>query len=277
MKFREWPLVLFTILGQAAAGTAVFLVLPLYLYPQWTFIRGLDRLRLAAPLAIVGLLGTAALFSLLHLGRPARAIRALSGSSSSWLSREILAELIFGAASAGLAVLAWKMPRSSAGMALSVLVVAEAGAFIYTMARIYTIAAVPAWFSPATLLSFASTCLVMGSLIGTILTGSIGQPLGLDQIRFYDGLVGITLIVIGAAFLVALFYAPRFGLLARKEPFPAVPPPRGLTAAQGVRLVLLATAFGWMAFGTGYGPVLAAAFLSEVIGRFVFYSLPAGL
>jgi DMSO reductase anchor subunit len=124
MKLREWPLVLFTVLGQAAAGAALFLVLPLFIFPDWAAIRGVDRLRIAGPAAIVVMLGAAVVFSLFHLGRPQRAFRALAKSGSSWLSREITAEMIFGVASAGLAVLAWKMPRSAAATTLSVLVVA---------------------------------------------------------------------------------------------------------------------------------------------------------
>jgi anaerobic dimethyl sulfoxide reductase subunit C (anchor subunit) len=284
MKLREWPLVLFTVLGQAAVGTAMFLILPLYIFPNWTYIRSMDGLRLTAPLAIIVLLGAAVLFSLLHLGNPGRAYRALAKSGSSWLSREILAELIFGAAAAALAVLAWKMPRSAAGLTLSVLVVAEAGAFVYSMARIYTIAAVPLWFSPATPVAFVSTSLVLGSLVGAVLSGMAGAPLEPDQARFHAGLTTAALIALGAAFMIAVLYAPRFGIWAKRESFPVVAPARGLAVVHAFRLILLAAALGlaipavstpssdpWIAAS------LAVAFVSEVLGRFVFYSLPAGL
>jgi len=284
MKLREWPLVLFTVLGQAAVGTAMFLILPLYIFPNWTYIRSMDGLRLAAPLAIIVLLGAAVLLSLLHLGNPGRAFRALAKSGSSWLSREILAELIFGAAAAALAVLAWKMPRSAAGLTLSILVVAEAGAFVYSMARIYTITAVPLWFSPATPVAFVSTSLVLGSLIGAVLSGTVGSPLGPDQIRFHFALVTVSLIGLAAALLAAVLYVPRFGIWAKKESFPVVAPARGLAVVHAIRLILLAAAVGlavpavstpssdpWIAAS------LAVAFVSEVLGRFVFYSLPAGL
>ena len=204
MKLREWPLVLFTVLGQAAAGIALCLVLPLYIFPNWTYIRGLDGVRLAAPLAIVVLLGAAVLLSLFHLGNPGRAYRALAKSGSSWLSREIAAEMIFGAASAVLCVLTWKMPRSAAGLTLSVLVVAEAGAFVYSMSRIYTIAAVPLWFSPATHVAFVSTSLVLGSLIGAILSGTVGAPLGPDQARFHAGLTTAALVALIVVFVIAI-------------------------------------------------------------------------
>lgn len=276
MKLREWPLVFFTVLGQAAAGAAFFLVLPLFIFPDWAAIRGVDGLRLAGPAAVVALLGAAAVFSLFHLGRPQRAFRALAKSGSSWLSREITAELIFGVSSAALAVLTWKMPRSAASITLSVLVVAEAGAFIYSMARIYTIAAVPVWFSPATPVSFISTTLVLGSLIGAILSGTIGTP-GLDQSRFHTGLAGAAVITLGAAFVAAVLYAPRFGIFARKEPFPVAPPVQGLAFVQALRLALLGLALAFVGFGSAFVPALAVAFVSEILGRFVFYSLPAGL
>jgi DMSO reductase anchor subunit len=275
MKLREWPLVLFTLLGQAAVGAALFLVLPLYIFPDWSAIRSVDTLRIAGPAAVVLLLGAAAVFSLFHLGRPQRAFKALAKSGSSWLSREILAEMIFGIAAAILAVLSWKMPRSSASITLSVLVVAEAGAFLYSMARIYTIKAVPIWYSPATPVSFASTALVLGSLIGAILSGIVGTP-GLDQARFNTGLASAALITLGAAFVIAVLYAPRFGIFARKEPFPVAPPVRGLALVQVLRLVLLGLALALVGFSSALVPALAAAFVSEVLGRFVFYSLPAG-
>ncbi len=284
MKLREWPLVLFTVLGQAAAGVAVCLVLPLSIFPNWTYIRGLDGLRLAAPLAICVLLGAAVLLSLLHLGNPGRAFRALARSGSSWLSREILAELIFGAAAAALAVLAWKIPRSAAGLTLSVLVVAEAGAFVYSMSRIYTIAAVPLWFSPATPVAFVSTSLVLGALIGSVLSGTVGAPLGPDQIRFHLAVVTVSLIGLAAALLAAVLYTPRFGIWAKKESFPVVAPTRGLAVVHAFRLILLAAALGLAVLAVStpssdpwIAAALAVAFVSEVLSRFVFYSLPAGL
>ena len=275
MKLREWPLVLFTVLGQAAAGAALFLVLPLYIFPDWSAIRSVDALRIAGPAAVVVLLGAAAVFSLFHLGRPQRAFKALAKSGSSWLSREITAEMIFGIAAAALAVLSWKMPRSSASITLSVLVVAEAAAFLYSMARIYTIKAVPVWYSPATPVSFASTALVLGSLIGAILSGIVGTP-GLDQARFHSGLASAALIALGAAFVIAVLYAPRFGIFARKEPFPVAPPARGLALVQAVRLALLGLSLALVGFGSVLVPALALAFISEILGRFVFYSLPSG-
>jgi DMSO reductase anchor subunit len=80
MKLREWPLVLFTVLGQAAAGAALFLVLPLYIFPDWSAIRSVDALRIAGPAAVVVLLGAAAVFSLFHLA-------ARSGRSRPWPNR----------------------------------------------------------------------------------------------------------------------------------------------------------------------------------------------
>jgi DMSO reductase anchor subunit len=275
MKLREWPLVLFAVLGQAAAGAALFLVLPLFIFPDWSAIRSVDTLRVAGPAAIVVLLGPAAVFSLFHLGRPRRAFKALAKSGSSWLSREITAEMIFGIASAALAVLSWKMPRSAASITLSVLVVAEAGAFLYSMARIYTIKAVPVWYSPATPVSFASTALVLGSLIGAILSGIVGTP-GLDQARFHSGLASAALITLGAAFVSAVLYAPRFGFFARKEPFPVATPVRGLALVQILRLALLGLALALVGFSSALVPALAVAFVSEILGRFVFYSLPSG-
>jgi MFS family permease len=123
--------------------------------------------------------------------------------------------------------------------------------------------------------SFASTALVLGSLIGAILSGMVGTP-GPDQARFHSGLANTALITLGAAFVIAVLYAPRFGILARKEPFPVAPPVRGLALIQAMRLALLGLALALVGFGAALVPALAAAFISEILGRFVFYSLPAG-
>ncbi len=284
MRAREWPLVFFTVLGQAAAGAAFFLVFPLYFLPHGAALRAMDALRLAGPLAVVALLGAAVIVSLFHLGRPDRAYRALAKPGASWLSREIVSELVFGAASAGLAIVAWKTPHSAAGPILSVFAAAGAGAFVYSMARIYTIAAVPVWFSPSTSVSFVSTTLVLGSLIATVFSATPGAPAGPDQARFHTGLTTAALIALGAAFVTAILYAPRFGIWAEKESCPVVAPARGLALAQAIRLVLLAAALG-LAVPAASAPssapwiaaALAVAFVSEILGRFVFYSLPAGL
>lgn len=84
----EWPLILFTVLGQIAIGIILMLWwlehdhrLDTKLFKQGVHVSG-------------GLLILALLASLFHLGHPGAAYRALAHLGSSWLSREILLFLL---------------------------------------------------------------------------------------------------------------------------------------------------------------------------------------
>ncbi len=125
---------------------------------------------LTAPLLLVGvLLLAAALVSLAHLGSPRRAWRALGNLGSSWLSREILFLMLFGAGWAAFALL------ETGGLAGSVAMGAVGGtagalglALLWTMARLYRLPAVPSWNTPLTPASFFLTAGSLGAL-GTAL------------------------------------------------------------------------------------------------------------
>ncbi|MCH5277445.1 MAG: dimethyl sulfoxide reductase anchor subunit [Desulfovibrionaceae bacterium] len=76
----EWPLILFTVLTQLAAGLAVFLALRgRASRPGWLLVFAAGALGLIA--------------SMFHLGQPWRAASALGGLGTSWLSAE---GLLFG-------------------------------------------------------------------------------------------------------------------------------------------------------------------------------------
>ncbi len=96
----------------------------------------------------------------LHLGRPAFAYRAIRNWRRSWLSREILGLSAFaGAASAYAAALFLDLPfRAVLGGGAA----AAGMAGVYCSARIYMVAARPAWNLGATLAGFYLTCAVLG-------------------------------------------------------------------------------------------------------------------
>ncbi|TGE33746.1 DmsC/YnfH family molybdoenzyme membrane anchor subunit [Desulfosporosinus sp. Sb-LF] len=85
----EWPLILFTVLGQIAVGIILML---------WWLDRSRDHLNtklFKQGVNVSGiLLALALLASLFHLGHPEAAYRALAHLGSSWLSREILLFLL---------------------------------------------------------------------------------------------------------------------------------------------------------------------------------------
>lgn len=152
----EWPLIIFTVLGEAAVGILLALwwldrtPLPIKVYKKATLTSGI-------------LLALALVASLAHLGHPEAAYRAVSHLSTSWLSREILFFLLTAAA--------WfylfsqiRRPegkrRAAAGIAglLGLL-------GILSSAMIYVLPRVPAWYNAQTPLFFLLTTGLLGGLI----------------------------------------------------------------------------------------------------------------
>ncbi len=147
-----WSLVVFTILGQAAAG--IMMLSPFMCRTQDT--------RLHAGTAIV-LLAAGALMSLGHLGDPLISFLTISNIGASWLSREIVSLGLFGAATLGFFILRAGWLHWLAGL-LGLL-------FVIVMGNVYVIPAVHFWHSQLTVLSFVSTALLLGA--GTALLLSI--------------------------------------------------------------------------------------------------------
>jgi formate dehydrogenase iron-sulfur subunit len=148
----HWPLVWLTLLTQAAVGASL------------TADDAAGRLT-AAVLAAVALA-----VSLLHLGRPLHAWKALRNLRRSWLSREVA---LFGAYG-GLAGLAVGSPAARALAA----VVGAAG--VYASGRLYMVPGRPAWCSPLTLARFGATAVALGGLVtGHPMVGVVGVIAGL--------------------------------------------------------------------------------------------------
>lgn len=158
----HWPLVFMLVLTQLSAGAfAVLSVLDvLGVGGHWRALLG--------ALALAGVsLGTASL----HLGRPIYAWRALQGLKRSWLSREVLSLSIF----AGLATAyaAGRFLPLAAEPALGISTVLCGFAGVFCSARIYMVAARPAWFSRYTLAEFFSTASFLGPLFVWALDASV--------------------------------------------------------------------------------------------------------
>ena len=150
------PLVFMLVFTQLAVGA--FLCLPIFQITGFAAI--------VAPLA-VALLSLSS--SMLHLGRPIHAYRALKMWRRSWLSREVLAFSLFAGAAtacAGLTFLGWPARLAEAATALLGLSGITASAFIYL------VPARPAWNSRHTLLDFHLTAWLLGPLF----LAALGAP-----------------------------------------------------------------------------------------------------
>ncbi len=170
-KSSELPLVIFTVLSQMAVGA--FIVLGALSgwaaqksvwaaqYGNWLVMaRGFTL----SPLLVTGgVFGVGMLASLLHLGRPLRAYRALFHLLTSWLSREILSVGLFGA---GLVVFLFIPPAFISLLWVVYGLTALAGlALIFCMAKVYRLSSLPFWNSWRTTASFYLTAGLLGLLL----------------------------------------------------------------------------------------------------------------
>jgi DMSO reductase anchor subunit len=280
---KEWPLAAFSILGQTATGTFVVFHLPFLVRRSlpgsgWRFTW-------IATLVLVALItGLAALVSFFHIRHPLRARRALCNLRTSWLSREILFELLFG----GLVVLegwlAYAKPASRASLWPVIAAASLAGAlFILSMTRIYMLPGLPVWRSAYTPLSFVLTTLVLGAVTTEVIVRGFAGPGAFDI-----SLTAAALLLVAAEVLLAVVLAPRHGLRGVR-PGPSLRPtddsPQRFHRARIVLLALgsaglaadLATGGNDIMNERGLGPALVLAFMfilaGEIAGRFHFYGL----
>ena len=108
--WHEWPLVLFTVLGQSVAGAIIVSGL------GWLSLNNNSeaRQRLVRGMFFIWLImGIGFLASIIHLGSPLRALNALNRVGSSALSNEIASGALFFAVGGfwWLVTILGKMPR----------------------------------------------------------------------------------------------------------------------------------------------------------------------
>ena len=148
-----WSIIFFTSvsgLGLGLAGWIVLGILDLSRFVHLLFVSGFT----------FGLIGASLLSSLLHLGHPERAWRALSQWRSSWLSREgVLAVLVLAALSAWfLSTFLGSVPPLWAKVVLIALITAT----VYATSMIYaSLRTVACWHHPLT-----PVCYIMFSVSG---------------------------------------------------------------------------------------------------------------
>lgn len=167
MGWHEWPLMLFTVLGQCAVGG--FIVLALVLLcgkadeaQRKSIHRGMFFIWL--------LMGIAFIASMMHLGSPMRAFNSLNRVGASGLSNEIAlgsAFFVIGGFYWLIAILG-KMP-AALGKLWLVIGIISGLAFVYGMCRVYQIETVPTWHNGYTTLNFFLTMLIGGPLLGYML------------------------------------------------------------------------------------------------------------
>jgi DMSO reductase iron-sulfur subunit len=225
----HWPLISLLIASQMAVGAF------------GTFaVTGTESA--FAVVTAFAVLATGLTASLLHLGRPVHAWRALKMWHRSWLSREVLVFSIcagFAQAACAAAVLGLPFVRE-----LSTLTAVAGCLGIYSSARIYLVPARPAWNRWWTPVEFFGTA----SLLGPMLAGySEATPF------VAMGLVGVQVHKLGSTSASEELELQQTSQLLRSE--------MSWLVRARIAMLLLIAAF----------PALPLAILAEVIGRYLFF------
>ena len=232
----ELPLVAFTLLGQMAAGMAAFGLFSGPLSPLLLVTLG-------------GLICLAGLASLLHLGAPRNAWRAVVHLKKSWLSREILMFSLFGAS--------WLVALRMPGMGKLPLVLCGIG-LIVSMAYVYRLRSIPAWDTNRTLLAFIASAVSLGGL-------------GLKILHNSGGFAGLGDMFLLLPVIVALGGAAALSLGEHNQVYQTVRSIRlsliGLSLAGVLTMLIIPDPAGrWITV-----PIFILALIEEILGRWLFY------
>jgi anaerobic dimethyl sulfoxide reductase subunit C (anchor subunit) len=165
MELRQWALIFFTILAQMSVGAFWVLGILHYYAARKAGVKEADRMSDRSLLAIITVLALGMLASLLHLGSPFSAYKAVTNLSTSWLSREILFGVLFLIFGALYALMQWRKIGTVALRNVIAWIAALVGVgLVYNMSRVYMLYSQPAWNSPVTPISFFVTTLLLGAL-----------------------------------------------------------------------------------------------------------------
>lgn len=299
---HEWPLMVFSMAIMLAAGCSLALLI--VRYSSRAHHQGIahesheEATRwLRVPLAAIGIIAGAGLMvSTLHLGAPLNAIRTLSNLGQSWLSREILAGLLFMGLWA-VTIYAHFHPAASSRLRSGSMVglVVAGLLLIWTLAGVYMLPARSTWNTWLTPLSFYMTTLLLGVAAVAAFIEYRPPPVphqtaeGMDtrntaDYRAREGqpaiLLSIGLAVIVAQVVVALLH-PVSAAITETGAGTILLTVRTLlllAAALTITWVLTRSAFGYGSAQRRRWALLILAMLlvSESMGRWLFYAAGGG-
>ncbi|MBJ8958057.1 dimethyl sulfoxide reductase anchor subunit family protein [Citrobacter youngae] len=270
--WHEWPLVLFTVLGQCVAGALIVSGL------GWVAAKDdVVRQRIVRSMFFLWLvMGIAFLASVMHLGSPLRAFNSLNRVGESALSNEIASGSLFFAVGGlwWLVAFLGKMPAALGKIWLLVSMLLGV-VFVWAMTNVYQIDTVPTWYNGYTTVAFFMTMLLSGPLFAALLLRAAGVPFNANV---FAGISVLALLVsAGVIVLQGLSLGPIHSSVQFAN---ALVPDYG--RLQVWRIVLLAAGLGcWIcplirrknphAAGLTLGLILVLA--GEIIGRGLFYGL----
>lgn len=242
MNIQDFALITFTILMQLSVGAFVVLAFARLYATRKANVNEADRLTDRAlywivPIVILGLLA-----SLLHLGDPLGAYRAINNFATSWLSREIAFGVGFTVLAVVYAFLQWRKLFSIGLRNVLAWITALVGlGLVYVMGNVYLLDAQPAWNTWVTPASFFLTTFLLGTLaVGAVFVANYASvkrrepehaktQLGLvrDMVRW---IVVVAVILLGIQLVILPLYLATLGA--------------GSTAAAATAALLIGP-FGW--------------------------------
>lgn len=273
--WHEWPLMIFTVLGQFVAG-ALIVVSSALLHGGY---REKQRRKIIwSMFALWVLMAMGFIASIMHLGSPLRAFNSLNRPGHSALSNEIASGSVFFAVGGFWWLLSVinKMPAALNKLWLFIAMVLGI-VFVWMMARVYnSIDTVPTWHSAYTGWSFFLTLIIGGPLLGYLLLNSADV-----SGRWMRLLPVISCIAVLASAIVALLQGSELATIhSSVQQAVALIPNYG--ALMAWRLGLLAAALAlWVIAqfrcrrpGTSLLTLALILMLAgELLGRGVFYGL----
>ena len=225
MRGSQWSLIVFTVLIQLTVGLYLFSGLIHYLLRDPMNDVWFNLFFRAAILLVMAGLVIGLLVSLLHLGSPKNAPRALQNLGSSWLSAEVFFMLFFGLTAGSFTVLLWMGGEMTLpGKVQYYLGCCVGLTLIYCMANVYRLATVPSWKTPFTRFSFFKTTILLGILAAGGLLW-ISLMISLERIEISIAMRSFNRnylwIVLSATFLLGLDYLVVFFRLMTVKGDPA--------------------------------------------------------
>ncbi len=165
MNIREWALLIFSILGQLAAGMLLVLLIVRAGVVRKVGVEKAAQLTNPPLYMVLLIMILALLASLFHLGKLAHVIGAVPNLGTSWLSREVVAAVAFVVVLAVYALLLWRKIGSEGLQSIIGWITALIGLFlVYCTGVVYLLPAQPAWNTLATPVTFFVTALLLGVL-----------------------------------------------------------------------------------------------------------------
>lgn len=198
----ELPLVIFTVFSQWAVGIIIAVALLEWFKPKYMESVGKKVLKTPVIAALcISVIGTLA--SMLHLNNPFKSYTSLIGIAHSWLSREIIAVILFNICLLILTYLWWKkVDQTTIRKAIGTLSALMGIIMIIISATVYfSMPLHPAWNNWTTFANFLLTGFLLGTLTVVYFVIKFKQA---EEEGSVTKLLGIYLSLIIAALLVTL-------------------------------------------------------------------------